>query len=286
MFETITIIGVGLIGGSIGLAVKKNGLVKQVIGVGRNNERLKLARQKGAIDNFTTDIASGVKDSQLVILGLPVEKIIEVLAEVAENAPEVAIVTDVGSTKLTICAEAEKYFNGERAAFIGSHPLAGSEKTGVEFASAELFRGATCFVTVTEKTNLAKLRLLVKFWQELGARPFILRPERHDSLVAASSHAVHLAAAGIANALANLGDDLNLIRLIVGTGFKDTTRIAKGDVQLWLEICRQNTLPISSALEAIIKELTNLKVALDKRDFGQVEKLLATARNFRQQLDS
>ncbi len=286
MFETITIIGVGLIGGSIGLAVKKNGLVKQVIGVGRNSERLKLAQQKGAIDNFTTDIAAGVKDSQLVILGLPVEKIIEVLPEVAESAPEAAIVTDVGSTKLTICAEAERYFNGECATFIGSHPLAGSEKTGVEFASAELFRGATCFVTVTEKTNLAKLQLLVKFWQELRAKPFILRPERHDSLVAASSQAVHLAAAGIANALANLGDDLNLIRLIVGTGFKDTTRIAKGDVQLWLEICRQNTLPISSTLEGIIKELTSLKVALDKRDFEQVERILATARNFRQQLDS
>ncbi|MCX7767268.1 MAG: prephenate dehydrogenase/arogenate dehydrogenase family protein, partial [Candidatus Sumerlaeia bacterium] len=106
MFETITIIGVGLIGGSIGLAVKKNGLVKQVIGVGRNSERLKLAQDRGAIDNFTTDIARGVKESQLVILGLPVEKIIEALPEVAGSAPEWAIVTDVGSTCLLYTSDA------------------------------------------------------------------------------------------------------------------------------------------------------------------------------------
>lgn len=285
MIERLVIIGVGLLGGSIGLTAKKKKIAERVIGIGRNPERLELARQKGAIDEFTTDIASGLRESDLIILCLPVERIIEYLPQLAEHSPANAIVTDVGSTKKTIVEEAEKWFVNGRATFIGSHPLAGSEKSGVEFATATLFNGATCFVTVNETTPLDKLQQVVKFWRLLGARPFILRPDRHDYLVGMSSQAVHFVASGLAKAFGSQGEDANLLRLIIGTGFKDTTRIAKGDVELWLEICRQNPRYIAESLGKITRELNEIKEAIENKDFEKVRTFLAEAREIRLMLD-
>ncbi|MCD6385531.1 prephenate dehydrogenase [Candidatus Sumerlaeota bacterium] len=285
MIKRLVIIGVGLLGGSIGLTAKKKNVAEKVIGVGRNPKRLELARQKGAIDEFTTELATGLRDGEFIILCLPVERIIEFLPQVAEHSPASAIVTDVGSTKKTIVEEAEKLFGDGRATFIGSHPLAGSEKSGVEFSTSTLFKDATCFVTVNEMTPLDKLQQVVKFWRSLGARPFILRPDRHDYLVSMSSQGIHFAASALAKAFGSLGEDANLLRLIIGTGFKDTTRIAKGDEELWLEICRQNVQYIAEALDKFTNELSEIKEAIKNRDFDRVKTFLADARNLRQMLD-
>ncbi len=281
MFKRLVIIGVGLIGGSVGLAAKRTKIADTVVGVGRNPEHLNLAVDCGAIDSFTTDVAEGVKDADLIILCLPVEGIVDFLPKVAAHAAADALVTDVGSTKKIIVEKAESCFGEGKATFIGSHPLTGSEKTGVTFAKADLFKGATCFVTVTDSTPREKLQPLVMFWRKLGARPFILRPERHDYLVGTSSHAVHLTAASLVRAVGSMGEDPNLLRLIVGSGFKDTTRLALGNVELWVEICRHNAAYIADALDKIQGELGAVKDALAKGDFDFVKSFLERARSTR-----
>ncbi len=280
MIERLSIIGVGLIGGSVGLAAREHDVARTIVGIGRTPEHLERALEKQAIDEYTTELAEGVKKSELVIMCLPVDAIVEFLPQVAQHADPGALVTDVGSTKAKIMAVGERCCGKGAPVFIGSHPLAGSEKTGVEHASASLLKGATCFITVSDATPVKSLRTLVDFWHNLGMRPFIVRAERHDSLVGASSHAVHFAAAAVAKAFSAIGEDPNLLRLIIGDGFKDTTRIAQSDVDLWVEISRQNASAIAESLEYISREIAGVKEAIADEDFEYVRNFLTAARTF------
>ena len=285
LFERVSIIGVGLLGGSIGLAAKKYNVAGSIAGIGRNEERLKRALDKGAVDEITTDLAAGVRDSELILLCLPVEKIIEFLPDVIAHCSEGTLINDVGSAKKKIVETGENLCKDKNIWFIGSHPLAGSHKTGVEHATPTLFKGATCFITVTEKTPEAQLHRIVGFWKKLHARPFILKPERHDYLIATTSHAVHLIAATLAKTVGSLEEDQNLLRLIVGSGFKDSTRIAAGDVDLWVEICRQNSKAILDALERFDIEMQELRHIISQGDFEQLRDFLSRACTLRRQLD-
>ena len=199
-FNRIAILGVGLIGGSIGLAAKKKKLAKEVIGVCRHRKSLRRAKQIKAIDRGSVDYKNAVKNADLVILAAPIGQIIRIGRKIAPYLKEGCLVTDVGSTKLKIVHALEKAYARRKIFFVGAHPLAGSEKRSSRFARPDLFCGALCILTRTAKTNSAALKKITIFWKMLGCRTKVLSAHRHDEITALVSHLPHLAAGQLVKA--------------------------------------------------------------------------------------
>src|SRR3989339_39044 len=218
----VAIVGVGLIGGSIGLALKNSKIkIDSIIGVGRNVERLKLAKKLGAVDEFTVDIENGVKDADFVFICLPVTLIADTVKKISLFCKKEAIITDVGSVKSAIVKKIEKYFTFKsilQPVFVGGHPIAGSEKTSVKFASKNLFQNAMVVLTPTKKTDKNALKKMKFIWEKMMASVKIMTPEEHDKIISFTSHLPHALAFSLVNAVDNLE--------FAGSGFKDTTRIA------------------------------------------------------------
>ena len=232
-WKTVSIVGVGLLGGSIGLALRRAKLAEHVIGVGRDLGRLRRARRLGAVSEVTDQLEQGVREANLVVVCTPVGSIVDHVRRVAAACPARALITDVGSTKSTITAAlSQKQLGG--VTFVGSHPLAGSEKTGCENASHHLFRGRIVIVTPTPSTPESAIRKTVEFWRQLGAEVRRMSPREHDRALAMTSHLPHLVASALAASTST-----ELLSL-VATGWADTTRIASGDVRLWEQILMQN----------------------------------------------
>ena len=220
--QHLTIVGVGLIGGSIGLAAKKRGTALRVHGVGRDAARLEAARKLGAIDECHLDLPSALRDAEVVIFCTPVSRIALQIQDAANLCPPGALLTDAGSTKRDLVQTVEANLPAS-ARFVGGHPLAGSEKKGPEFADADLFVDRWTVLTPTEKTPVSAVEDARDFWQALGARVRLMSPEDHDRALALTSHLPHLIAASLAGILPeNLRD-------LTATGFRDTTRVASGD---------------------------------------------------------
>ncbi|MBI5574533.1 MAG: prephenate dehydrogenase [Elusimicrobia bacterium] len=277
----IAIIGVGLIGGSIGLAIKsevgsrdrrKSPLEKskvKIIGIGRNLKRLKLAKKIGAVDEITTDIKRGVKDADIVFVCLPVGLIAETVKNILPYCKKDTIITDVGSVKQPIVSEVEKFFTqslnlsiSQSPAFIGGHPIAGSEKTSVKYASKELFENAVVVLTPTNKTDKKSLDIVKKLWKKMQAKVKIMSPVRHDKILAMTSHLPH----AIAFALVNLADNFEF----VGNGFKDTTRIASSDPEMWADIIFNNRTNVRQAIKRIKFELEKIEKAKTKEELAKI----------------
>jgi prephenate dehydrogenase len=237
----LSIIGVGLLGGSIGLAVRSalNGC--RIVGYGHRAETLKRAQEIGAIDESAIDSARAVKEADLVVLCTPVGVFGRILGEIAQALKPGAVVTDVGSTKRSVVEQAGKYLP-ESTYFVGSHPMAGSEKKGVEFARADLFQNALCIVTPDEATPAKPVEAVEQFWRLLGMRTCRMSPAEHDRLLAQVSHLPHALAATL---VAMQSDDA---LKLAGKGFLDTTRIAGGDGGLWRDILLDNADNVRHAL--------------------------------------
>jgi prephenate dehydrogenase len=287
--DTLAIYGVGLLGGSLGLAVKARGMARRVIGIGRSLERLEKAVALGAIDEATTDLAAGCAAADWVILASTVSHIISLLPSVAAACRPDAIVTDVGSTKATIVAEAERVFAGSDGSvrgpvFVGSHPMTGGEQSGVQHASADLFEDACCIVTPTDRTEEPAAIRVSEFWRALGGRVVRLDPGRHDELIAAVSHVPHLSAVGLLLFASELGEDPDLLASLLGNGFRDTTRIAAGPPDVWREICLENRGPIADHLDRLVAQLRALEAAVRAGDADVLTERLARAREFRKRL--
>lgn len=283
LFGKISIVGVGLLGGSVGMAALKRGLCKEVVGVGRTQTGLQEAERHGAVTRGTTDLKEGVADADLIILCTPVNHIAQTLPEVVAAAREGAIITDVGSTKNTIVARGDEVTRGTGRFFVGCHPMAGSEKSGVSHGSASLFEGSTCFITRTPETDLAALSRVFRLWKLLGAKLVISRPDRHDTLTSLISHLPHLAAVALVRTVDAFHEDRNLIRGIIGNGFRDTTRVAGGSPEMWDDICTDNRENIRMAqvgLEKALEELMEACAAEPGCD--RLKELLAQAREFRE----
>lgn len=274
----MAVVGVGLIGGSIGLAVRERGLARQVIGIGRRTASLQQAVERRAIDRFATDLAAGVTEAELVIVCSPVETIPTLVVDIANHCPPQAIITDVGSTKQAIVTDVARQLSSHRATFIGSHPLAGSEKTGVAHARAELFDGRTVVLTPTADTPAAACDRLQSFWSGLGARVVRMSPADHDAALAATSHLPHVIAALLA--AVTPAEYLAL----TATGWLDTTRIAAGDIELWQQILRQNRASVLQCLDQFAKVLTSFTQALQRQDDAVVAELLALGKQRRDAL--
>lgn len=272
-WKSVTIVGVGLIGGSIGKALRQRGLAEQVIGVGRRLSSLRTARRVGAVDRFRTDIASGVAEADLIVVCTPVGQIAEHVREAARHCPEGGLITDAGSSKARIVRRLQRL--PRKVSFVGSHPLAGSEKTGPAHADAELFQGRVTVVTPTSRTPPGNLRRVKAFWRSLGSRVVERSPRSHDAALAATSHVPHAVATALAAATPSGQLELT------GTGWRDTTRIAAGDVELWEQILRDNQAPVLKALENFEKVLASLREAIARDDPRAIRRILQSGKRNR-----
>ncbi|HVX62384.1 MAG TPA: prephenate dehydrogenase [Pirellulales bacterium] len=278
-WDTVAIVGVGLIGGSIGLGLRERGLARRVVGIGRRESTLKAARQAGAVTSTTLDLAKGVSNAELVVICTPVGRIVTDVRAASEACPQDCLITDAGSTKAEIVSALEGKSLG-RARFIGSHPLAGSEKSGPTAAVGDLFLGKTVIVTPTRATRKQDYTALFAFWTDLGANVVSMSAAAHDRILAATSHLPHLAASALA--AATPAADLEF----AAGGWLDTTRIAAGDPELWQQIFLANQTHILSALGRYEKSLAALRRALERGDGKKLKELLLQAKRRRDALAS
>jgi len=275
-FNKIAIVGVGLIGGSIGLAVKKRRLAGSVAGVFRRKSTLKKALKRGAVTVATMDIVKGIKDADLVIIASPVRSIPGLAKEVLKHAKRGAIITDVGSTKAWITKEIAGALKRRKdVSFVGSHPMAGSEHAGVEFARHDLLEGSPCIVTKDRLTDKRALRKVAAFWASLGAKVSVMTPDEHDRSVSLVSHLPHLVAFNLA--LAVPGKDLKYS----AEGFKDTTRIASSDPELWADILLSNRVHILKSAALFDATYRKFVRSLSKNDYAGVVRLIKAAKSKR-----
>jgi len=279
-FQKITIIGVGLLGGSLGLAVKRRKLANEVAGFVRRAASLRDCERAGAVDYATTDLLAAVSGADLVILCTPLAQMRSMAEQFLPALKRGAIVTDVGSVKAGVVRELESIIARAGAHFVGSHPMAGGEKMGVLAARADLFANAVNIITSTRKSNAGAVRKLEKFWKSLGARVLQMDAAQHDLLVSRSSHLPHVVAATLANLVLNPALPKTQAKLCA-TGFRDTTRIASGSPEMWRDIALANRKNLSSAVAALMAELKKFQGALKRCDARAVETFYATAKQRR-----
>jgi prephenate dehydrogenase len=285
VWNRVAIVGVGLIGGSIGLALVRRGLAGHVVGIGHRAATLATAQRLGAVQSTTEDLASGVAGADLVIVCTPVASIVERTLAAAKVCSAGTLITDAGSTKATIVREVEaKLHSGHGwpagVRFLGSHPIAGDQRKGAEHARADLFEGRVAVLTPTTNTTAEDRQALGGFWTALGSRVVEMEPERHDSALAAISHLPHVAAAAVAAATAQ-----DLVYLAAG-GWIDTTRVAAGDPALWQQILLSNREHVLAAIDRMNEKLGGLRQAIDSRDAAGLERLLAEAKRIRDAVGS
>lgn len=275
-FNKIAIIGVGLIGGSIGLAIKKRHLAIEVVGVFRRKSTLRKALKCKAVDRAVTSIADGVKGADLIIVASPVHSIPKIIKEAARYAKRGATITDAGSTKSWIVGQVDKSLAKSRKVhFVGAHPMAGSEHAGVEFAKADLFEGSPCIVTKTAATDGKSLRDIVNFWSQLGAKVKVMSPSSHDKSVSLISHLPHIAAFALAGSVPK--GELQY----AAEGFKDTTRVASSDPSLWADIFLTNKKEILRAGKFFQSYYKDILKAISKSDYSKTVNLLKKAKSKR-----
>ena len=277
-YRTVAIVGVGLIGGSIGQALKRRSLAERVIGVGRRQTSLDKAIEVGAIDRSSTSIEEAVSEADLVVIASPVGLIPEHALLALHSAPAEAVITDAGSTKKAIVDQIEAGAAPNVGRFVGSHPLAGDHRTGPEHARASLLEGKNVILTPTPSTDSQAIAKVESFWQNLGANVLQMSAEEHDNALAATSHLPHLVASALAKATPE-----NWLEL-AASGWCDTTRVAAADPELWMQIFSQNRDAVLAAVERMTAELDCLKSNLDSQDWPQLKEYLKNAKRIRDAL--
>jgi prephenate dehydrogenase len=287
-FKQVVIIGVGLIGGSLGMIIRRQGLADQVIGVGRRIDNLKSAVALGAIDRYVADPHEAVREAELVVLATPVDTYERHLREWAHYLTPGSIVSDVGSVKGTLVERSEAAMPAG-VHFVGAHPIAGKEKTGVAAGSDRLFKGARCILTPTKRTDSTALARVTQLWEEAGSIVLTMDPHVHDQILGAVSHLPHAAAFALINTLADLRDQqvpsLDLAGHS-GGGLRDTTRIAASSPEMWRDIFLWNRENVVSYIDRYMKALEELKQLLKAGDAAGIEKSLGRAKGEREKLNA
>ena len=275
--ETIAIVGVGLIGGSIAAALKKRGFAGRIIGVGRNDLRLENAKAAGLVDEYSTNLAESAAQSDLIVFSTPVNLIVEGVRNIAASCRPGTLITDAGSTKGNICRELFSGF-AEGVTFIGSHPLAGSEKQGFEEADPELFQNRVCVVTPNDTTPADQLSRLNAFWEFLGCRVIEMAAATHDQALARTSHLPHVVASALISLLETSHNQFT------SSGFCDTTRIAAGDPDLWTAILLANASEVMQSIDELNEKLAEFSEAITNCDATTLKNLLQLAKTNRDNL--
>lgn len=281
-FRRAAVVGVGLIGGSIARALRERELAKRVVGVVRSEERVEQALACGVVEEATTDFETACGGADLVVIATPVGSIARFACMAALHAAPDALVTDAGSTKAEIVSTIDAHWpsDGDGLAFVGGHPLAGDHRTGPEAARADLFDGATTILTPSDKTPPAATARITRLWTDMGATVIEMTPERHDELIAMTSHVPHVAAAAVAATTPHEALPL------AATGWADTTRVAAGSASLWRDILLANPQPIADGLRRLAEELNTYANALDAGDGDTIEQRLEEGRQRRDALGS
>jgi prephenate dehydrogenase len=277
MFNKICIIGVGLIGGSIGLAVKKKKLANVVVGLTRHKSSLDKAIKRKVIDEGCLKLTQVVKDADLVIIAVPVGAFKGVLSRIKPHLKKDCIVSEVASTKVEVVKLAHKILSKD-VNFVATHPMAGSEKRGVDFAKDNLFEGSILIVTPTSETNKKSKNKISSFWRKMGARVINISPRKHDEIAASISHLPHAIAAALMNTTKK--EDL---RFAAG-GFKDVSRIAQSPEVIWQGIFDSNKKEVVRKISKFISELESIKRAIKNSDIKKIKSVLRKARKKRSQI--
>jgi prephenate dehydrogenase len=285
-FKQVTIIGVGLIGGSLGMLLKRDGLADSVVGVGRRIENLKTAVELGAIDRYVLDAKDGVRDADLVILATPVDTYERHLKDWGSSLRAGTIVSDVGSVKGALVEQAEKVLPNT-VRFVGAHPIAGKEKTGVAAGSITLFKGARCILTPTQRTDPQALQNIRALWEAAGSIVLTMDPMLHDKVLGAVSHLPHVAAFALINALTEVQQGTPELDLLAysGGGLRDTTRIAASSPEMWRDIFLWNRDNLVAQIEVYEGRLRELKRLIQSGDGPAIEQELDRAKCVREQLN-
>jgi prephenate dehydrogenase len=285
-FKQVAIVGVGLIGGSLGMLLKRDGLADAVVGVGRRVENLKTAVELGAIDRYVSDARDGVRDADLVVLATPVDTYERHLKEWGPALKPGAIVSDVGSVKGALVQQAERLLPAT-VRFVGAHPIAGKEKTGVAAGSVTLFKGARCILTPTTRTDPQALAMIRALWEAAGSIVLTMDPMLHDKVLGAVSHLPHVAAFALINALTEVQQGTPELDLLAysGGGLRDTTRIAASSPEMWRDIFLWNRENLVRQIEIYERHLRQLKRLIQSGDGPAIEQELERARRVREQLN-
>lgn len=277
-FERVAIVGTGLIGASLAGAGRARGLFGHTVGVGRWLANLETARARGLVDEVTTDVVAALEGADLIVLATPVATAVSQLADVLRHASGTAVVTDVGSVKAPIVAEASRLGAGRR--FVGAHPLAGKAQAGSAAADVDLFRDRIVVLTPSSETISVVLESMKTLWEALDADVRILDAAEHDEVLAASSHLPQMVAYALAAAADQSGLRRRVIELAAG-GFRDTTRLATSDAEMWLDIVRLNRAALLDAMEEFSAVWNALRDAVAEGDESAFRRLVAAAQKLR-----
>ena len=281
MFRKITILGPGLLGASLAMAIKKHGLATQIVIWARTSESRKKCQTQKWCDAVFESPEEAVSDSDLILLCTPVHAILSLLKRVQPALKKDSLVSDVGSTKALICNEAQRIFNDDSVTFIGSHPMAGSEQAGMENACPDLFKNAACILTPQSGTPDTLIQRLSAFWKSLEMHVTTVSPEVHDAIVANISHLPHVLASVLCNYLSKKESTW---QALAGSGLRDTTRIAAGEPTLWKQILEQNRDEVIQAINGFEQQLKAFKTALVENDSTEILSQLKQGKTYRNQL--
>ncbi len=280
LIKTLTVVGVGLIGGSFALALKAAGVVERVIGVDRNADNLALALQLGVIDEAAASLADGVCSAQVVFVAVPVGSVAPVVAQAAPSLPPGCVVTDAGSVKEELVQVCEPLIPSG-CHFVGGHPIAGTEHSGAAAAFAELYRGKRSILTPTEVTDADALELVRQLWQAAGSRVECMEATTHDRVFAAVSHLPHMVAYALVHAVAGSAEAEENILAFSAGGFRDFTRIASSDPVMWRDIALMNRGALLALLDRYLLEFSTLRSHVADSDGPWLEAFFHTSKRLR-----
>ena len=280
-FERVAVIGVGLIGGSFALALKKANACGRVVGVGRNEANLQVALQRGAIDEIAASATDGARDADLVLVAVPVLQMFSVFSAIAGVIRKDAVVTDAGSTKQDVVATARRALGGALGRFVPAHPIAGAEHSGAAAAQPGLFDGKRVVIAPLAETAPDALERAEAAWRVCGARLFRMSPAEHDKVFAAVSHLPHLLAYALVSDIADRGNSAQLFGYAAG-GFRDFTRIASSHPEMWRDICVANKDALLAEVDRYAAQLAALRPLIERGDGEALEQLFSKARAARE----
>jgi len=281
----VSLIGVGLLGGSLGLALRRRNLSKCVVGFVRRTGSVRECMKVGSVDKATLDLEEAVFDADLIVLCTPIAQMRPLVEQMRNVIKAGAVLTDVGSVKASVVRDLEPLAARAGSSFIGSHPMAGGERMGVAAARADLFEQAVCAVTPTRRSNAAALEKVEKLWKSIGCRVLRLEPDLHDALVSRSSHLPHFLAATLVHRVLGAKAPKSQAALCAN-GFRDSTRIASGSPEMWRDIAVANRTHIRKALSLLIGDLQKVQRLIDKGDVRSIERFLTEAKSRRDQWQS